>query len=157
MMGLLFVIIMACSVYGLFGIFASIALIVNVVMILAVMSLMQATLTLPGIAGIVLTIGLAIDANVLVFERMKEELRAGRSVMSAFDAGYKRAVATITDSNLTSLIASLVLFSFGTGPIKGFSVTMCIGIATSYFCALMLTRLMILTWLHYAKPKTIPV
>lgn len=157
LMGLLFVIIMACSVYGLFGIFASIALIVNVVMILAVMSLMQATLTLPGIAGIVLTIGLAIDANVLVFERMKEELRAGRSVMSAFDAGYKRAVATITDSNLTSLIASLVLFSFGTGPIKGFSVTMCIGIATSYFCALMLTRLMILTWLHYAKPKTIPV
>jgi preprotein translocase subunit SecD len=148
---------MACLVYGLFGIFASIGLIINLAMILAIMSLMQATLTLPGIAGIVLTIGLAIDGNVLVFERIKEELRAGRSILSAIDTGYNRARITITDSNLTALIAAMILFSFGTGPIKGFAVTMCIGVATSYFCALSLTRLIVLTWLHWKRPKVIPV
>jgi preprotein translocase subunit SecD len=157
LMALLFVTILICSVYGLFGVFASMALIVNMVMIMAVMSVLQATLTLPGIAGIVLTIGLAVDANVLIFERMKEELRAGRSIMSALDAGYTRALTTITDSNLTALISALILFSFGTGPIKGFAVTMSIGVATSFFCAIMLTRLMITTWLHHAKPKEIKV
>ncbi len=157
LMALLFVTILICSVYGLFGVFSSIALIVNMVMIMAVMSILQATLTLPGIAGIVLTIGLAVDANVLIFERMKEELRAGRSIMSALDAGYTRALTTITDSNLTALISALILFSFGTGPIKGFAVTMSIGVATSFFCAIMLTRVMITTWLHYAKPKEIKV
>jgi preprotein translocase subunit SecD len=157
LMALLFVTILICSVYGLFGVFASMALIVNMVMIMAIMSVLQATLTLPGIAGIVLTIGLAVDANVLIFERMKEELRAGRSIMSALDAGYTRALTTITDSNLTALISALILFSFGTGPIKGFAVTMSIGVATSFFCAIMLTRLMITTWLHHAKPKEIKV
>ena len=154
-MALVFVMTMAIIVYGLFGVFAAFSLLVNVTMIIAVMSMLQATLTLPGIAGIVLTIGLAIDANVLVFERMKEELRAGRTVLSAIDAGYTRALTTITDANLTSLIAALILFSFGTGPIKGFAVTLCIGVATSYFCAIMLTRLVILTWLRWKKPKTI--
>lgn len=157
MMALLFIVVLMCASYGLFGIFASVALTINVVMIMAIMSMLQATLTLPGIAGIVLTMGLAVDANVLIFERMKEELRAGRSIMSALDAGYKRALTTITDSNLTSFIAVLVLFSFGTGPIKGFAVTLCIGIGTSYFCALMLTRLIILFWLEMKKPKTIAV
>lgn len=157
LMALLFVTIMVCTAYGLFGIFASIALLVNMVMIMAIMSLLQATLTLPGIAGIVLTIGLAVDANVLIFERMKEELRSGRSIASALDTAYTRALTTITDSNLTSLIAALILFSFGTGPIKGFAVTMSIGVATSFFCAVMLTRLMITTWLHVKKPKVIPV
>ncbi len=157
LMGLLFVVITACMVYGLFGIFASVGLIINLALILAVMSSLQATLTLPGIAGIVLTIGLAIDGNVLVFERIKEELRGGRSILSAIDTGYTRARTTITDSNLTALIAAMILFSFGTGPIKGFAVTMCIGVVTSYFCALSLTRLMVLTWLHWAKPKAIPV
>ncbi|MGQ0527605.1 MAG: protein translocase subunit SecD [Alphaproteobacteria bacterium] len=155
LMALLFVIIMSITVYGLFGVFAAVGLIINLMLIMAVMSLLQATLTLPGIAGIVLTIGLAVDANVLVFERIKEELRDGRSVMSAIDVGYTRARTTITDSNLTSLIAGMILFSFGTGPIKGFAITMCIGVATSYFASLMLTRLIVLTWLRWAKPKTI--
>ena len=146
---------LAVTVYGLFGVFASIGLLVNMAMILAIMSTLQATLTLPGIAGIVLTIGLAIDANVLIFERIKEELREGRSIIAALDIGYKRALTTITDSNLTALIAALILFSFGSGPIKGFAVTMCIGVMTSYFSALMLTRLIIMTWLRWAKPKVI--
>jgi len=155
LMALLFVIIFATTVYGLFGMFASIALLVNMVMIMAVMSLLQATLTLPGIAGMVLAIGLAVDANVLVFERIKEELRSGRGIIASIDTGYQRARITIIDSNLTALISALILFSFGTGPIKGFAVTTCIGVATSYFCAIMLTRLMILIWLNAAKPKEI--
>lgn len=156
-MGTLFVIIGTVLAYGLFGVFASVALLVNIVMIIALMSMMQVTLTLPGIAAIVLTIGMAVDANVLIFERMKEELRAGRTIISALDAGYSRAMATITDSNLTTLIAAIILFSFGTGPIKGFAVAMCIGIVTSYFSAVMLTRLMTIMWLQYAKPKAIAV
>jgi preprotein translocase subunit SecD len=156
-MALLFVTVFACTVYGLFGVFASIALLVNMVIIIAVMSMLQATLTLPGIAGIVLAIGLAVDGNVLVFERIKEELRAGRSVLSSIDVGYKRARVTIIDSNLTALIAALILFSFGTGPIKGFAVTMCIGVMTSYFAAIMLTRLMVLTWYGWKKPKEMKV
>lgn len=157
LMAVLFVSIGMMAVYGLFGLFSALTLWINMAMILAIMSVLQATLTLPGIAGIVLTIGLAVDANVLIYERMKEELRAGRSISSALDHAYKRALTTITDSNLTSLIAAIILFSFGTGPIKGFAVTMSIGVVTSFFCALMLTRLMIATWLHHAKPKTIPV
>ncbi len=157
LMAVLFVTIMMCAVYGLFGVFASLTLWINMAMIMAIMSVLQATLTLPGIAGIVLTIGLAVDANVLIYERMKEELRSGRSIGSALDTAYKRALTTITDSNLTSLIAAMILFSFGPGPIKGFAVTMSIGVATSFFCAMMLTRLMITTWLHVYKPKSIPV
>jgi preprotein translocase subunit SecD len=157
LMALVFVTIFACTVYGLFGVFASAALLVNMVMIIAVMSMLQATLTLPGIAGIVLAIGLAVDGNVLVFERIKEEIRSGRSVLSAIDTGYKRARTTIIDSNLTALIAALILFSFGTGPIKGFAVTMCIGVVTSYFAAIMLTRLMVLTWYGMKKPKEMAV
>lgn len=155
--GTIFVIIGTCLAYGLFGVFASVALLINIVMIIALMSMLQATLTLPGIAAIVLTIGMAVDANVLIFERMKEELRSGRTIVSALDAGYSRAMATITDSNLTTLIASIILFSFGTGPIKGFAVAMCIGIVTSYFSAIMLTRLMTVVWLKTAKPKEIKI
>jgi preprotein translocase subunit SecD len=128
-----------------------------VALIFAVLSSLQATLTLPGIAGIVLTIGMAVDANVLIFERIREEIRAGRSPMSAIDAGYSRAMATITDSNLTTLIAALILFSFGTGPIKGFSVTLGIGIVTSFFAAIMVTRLMVVTWLHKRKPSALSI
>jgi preprotein translocase subunit SecD len=157
LMALVFITLFASLSYGLFGMFASVGLLVNTVMILAVLSMLQATLTLPGIAGIVLTMGLAVDANVLIFERMKEELRAGRGVLSALDTAYNRARTTIIDSNLTALIAALILFSFGTGPIKGFAVTMCIGVATSYFCAMYLTRLIILTWLRWKRPKTIEV
>jgi len=155
LIGLLFVIVFVTSVYGLFGIFASLALIINVTLIMGGLSMLQATLTLPGIAGIVLAIGLAVDGNVLVYERIKEELRAGRSPMAAIDVGYQRARTTIMDSNLTTLISALILFSFGTGPIKGFAVTTTIGVITSYFCALMLTHAMVMIWLRWAKPKAI--
>jgi preprotein translocase subunit SecD len=151
----LFVVIYLSLIYGLFGTFASFALLFNMVLIIAIMSFLGAILTLPGIAGIVLTIGLAVDGNVLVFERIKEELREGKTVISAVDTGYHRAQTTILDSNLTALIASVILFSFGTGPIKGFAVTMSIGVVTSYFCALMLTRLIVVTWLNWKRPKAI--
>jgi preprotein translocase subunit SecD len=136
---------------------ASVALLVNVSLIFALLSLLQATLTLPGIAGIVLTIGMAVDANVLIFERIREEVRAGRSPISAIDAGYGRAMSTIIDSNLTTLIAAVILFSFGTGPIKGFAVTLGIGIVTSFFTAIMVTRLFVVSWLNAKRPKTLPV
>jgi len=123
----------------------------------AILSSIQATLTLPGIAGIVLTIGMAVDANVLIFERIREEIRAGRSPISAIDAGYSRAMSTIIDSNLTTLIAAIILFSFGTGPIKGFSVTLGVGIVTSFFTAIMVTRLMVVVWLHSKKPSKIAI
>ena len=144
-------------VYGLFGVFANVALAVNMILILAALSLFQATLTLPGIAGIVLTIGMAVDANVLIFERIKEEVRAGRTPISAIDAGYSRAITTIIDANLTTLIAALILFFFGSGPIKGFAVTLSIGIVTSMFTAIMLTRLLIVTWLRRRRPAALPV
>ncbi|MBU6475623.1 MAG: protein translocase subunit SecD [Alphaproteobacteria bacterium] len=149
-------VLMTCS-YGLFGIFADIALILNMVFIFALLSMLQATLTLPGIAGIILTIGIAVDANVLVYERIREELRAGRSVLAAVDAGYVHAKATIIDSNITTLTVAVILFSFGTGPVKGFAVSMSIGIITSLFAALMLTRLMIVTWLRKARPTKIDI
>ena len=141
--------------YGLFGIFANIALICNIVFILAVLSIMQATLTLPGIAGIILTIGIAVDANVLIYERIREEIRRGRSTNASIDTGYRLALGTIVDSNLVTLIVALILFSFGHGPIKGFAVTMCIGIVTSMFSAIMLTRLLVLTWLRKKRPSTL--
>jgi preprotein translocase subunit SecD len=117
--------------------------------------MLQATLTLPGIAGIILTIGIAVDANVLVYERIREEIRNGRSPISAIDKGYQHAKGTIIDANVTTLIVALILFSFGSGPVKGFAVAMTIGIITSIFCALMLTRMIIITWLRKTKPSTL--
>lgn len=145
------------AIYGLFGFFANIALFLNIVFILAVLSMLQATLTLPGIAGIILTIGIAVDANVLIYERIREELRQGRTVLSAVDTGYKLALHTIIDANLTTLIVAFILFSFGSGPIKGFAVAMCIGIITSMFSAIMLTRLMVLVWLKKNRPTSLPL
>lgn len=153
--GLIMVLMLIC--YGLFGAFASVALFINMTLTMAVMTMIGATLTLPGIAGMVLTIGTAVDANVLIFERIKEEIRAGRSVIAAIDSGYQRAMSSIIDSNLTSLISGLILFSFGTGPIKGFAVTMSIGILTSLFSAIMLTRVMLIVWLKQTKAKTLPI
>jgi preprotein translocase subunit SecD len=118
---------------------------------------LQATLTLPGIAGIVLTIGMAVDANVLVFERIREEQRAGRTPISAVDAGYSRALTTIIDANLTTFIAALLLYMFGSGPVKGFAVTLAIGLCTSMFTALMVTRIMVVTWLRKRRPKRLPL
>jgi preprotein translocase subunit SecD len=143
--------------YGLFGLMAAVALLFNISLIVALLSLLQATLTLPGIAGIVLTIGMAVDANVLILERIKEEVRNGRTPISAIDAGYRRALTTIIDSNLTTLIAAILLFQFGSGPIKGFAVTLSIGILTSMFTALMLTRLFIVIWLRRRRPKILPI
>ncbi|MGC6473659.1 MAG: protein translocase subunit SecD [Candidatus Puniceispirillaceae bacterium] len=151
--GLALVIIYMMLSYGLFGLFADIALTVNIVLILGALSALQATLTLPGIAGIVLTMGMAVDANVLVFERIREELRGGRRVAQAIEAGYSRALSTIIDSNLTTLFAALFLFVFGSGPIKGFAVTLSLGIATSMFTALMVTRLLIVVWVNSKRPK----
>ena len=153
--GLILVIIYMLLSYGLFGALADVALMVNIVLILAALSALQATLTLPGIAGIVLTMGMAVDANVLVFERIREELRRGRSVNAAIDGGYQRAISTIVDSNLTTLFAALFLYVFGSGPIKGFAVTLAIGILTSLFTAVMVTRLLIVIWLERRRPKAL--
>ena len=157
MVAFLLIIAFMCVSYRLFGVFASIALFVNMFLIIALLSMLQATLTLPGIAGIVLTMGMAVDANVLIFERIREEIRNGRSILSSMDTGYSKAMASIIDSNLTTLIAGIVLYAVGTGPIKGFAVTMSIGIATSLFSAIMLTRLMLVIWMRVKKPKALPV
>lgn len=134
--------------YSLFGLYADIALAFNLVFLFAALSLLQATLTLPGIAGIALTIGMAVDANVLIYERIKEELRNGLRPVAAIEAGYTRAITTIIDSNLTTLIGAAVLFEFGTGPIRGFAVTLALGIVISLFTSISLTRLIVVTWLR---------
>ncbi len=143
--------------YGPFGIFANAALIINVMMLMGVLSLFQATLTLPGIAGIVLTIGMAVDANVLIFERIREELANGKSPLNAVSNGYERALGTILDANITTFIAAGILFAMGSGPIKGFSVTLAIGVATSVFTAFVLTRLIIANWLKARRPAQLVV
>ncbi len=138
--GFLLVVVFMAAYYRVFGLVADLALLTNLVLIVAVLSALQATLTLPGIAGIVLTVGMAVDANVLIFERIREELRAGSSPQAAIDSGYAKALSTIADANITTLIAAVVLFAFGTGPVKGFAVTLSIGIVTSMFTAIMGTR-----------------
>jgi preprotein translocase subunit SecD len=157
MISLILVVIFMVVVYGRFGLMADFALFINIALIFAVLSTLGATLTLPGIAGIVLTMGMAVDANVLIFERIREETLAGRGPIGAIDAGYKRALTTIIDSNLTTLIASVLLFAFGSGPIKGFAVTLSIGIMTSMFTAIMVTRLLIVFWLRRSRPQTLPI
>jgi len=129
--------------YRVFGLVANLALTLNLVTIVSILSMLQATLTLPGIAGIVLTVGMAVDANVLIFERIKEELQLNKNIQKAISAGYAKALLTIADANITTLIASLVLFSFGTGPVKGFAVTLSIGIITSMFTAIVVSRAVI--------------
>ena len=143
LIGLALVLVFMVIYYRVFGLVADLALVVNLVLIVAVLSTLQATLTLPGIAGIVLTVGMAVDANVLIFERIKEELRTGASTQAAINVGYEKAVATIADANITTLIAAIVLFSFGTGPIKGFAITLSIGIITSMFTAIIGTRALV--------------
>jgi len=155
--GLIGVVIFMLIAYGLFGIFANIALLANIGMILGVLSALQATLTLPGIAGIVLTVGMAVDANVLIFERIREELRAGKTPIAAVDIGFSRAVSTILDANITTFIAALILFWLGSGPVRGFAVTLSIGIFTSVFMALMFTRMMVALWLQQTRPRTVPI
>ncbi len=138
--GFVLVLVFMLLYYRAFGLFANTALGLNLVLIVAVLSMFQATLTLPGVAGIVLTVGMAVDANVLIFERIREELRNGNTPQASIHLGYDRALSTIVDANITTLIAAIVLFNFGTGPIKGFAVTLSIGILTSMFTAIFVTR-----------------
>ena len=143
--------------YGILGLFADIALIGNNFLMIGILTTLGATLTLPGIAGIVLTMGMAVDANVLIYERMREESHAGRSTIAALDAGFTRAYATIIDSHLTALIAAIALFWVGSGPIRGFAVTLSIGIVATLFTAYLVTRLIVSFWVRWARPRTVPL
>jgi len=151
--GLVFVAFFMILFYGFFGFIADFALLINIMIILAVLALIGATLTLPGIAGIVLTMGMAVDANVLIFERIKEELREKKSVFVAVEQGFNQAFRTITDSNITALIVAFFLYVFGNGPVKGFAVTLSIGIIASMFSAIILTRMLIAVWLKKRRPQ----
>ena len=143
--------------YGLFGAFANIALVLNVVLIVGLLSMLGATLTLPGIAGVVLTMGMAVDANVLIYERIREERAAGKSVISSIEAGFERAMSAILDSNVTTLIAALVLFFLGSGPVQGFAVTLALGIMTTLFTAYFVTKFVVATWYRWRRPKQLRV
>ncbi|TMV06367.1 protein translocase subunit SecD [Ruegeria sediminis] len=143
--------------YGLFGIFANLALIINVGLIFGLLSLIGATLTLPGIAGIVLTVGMAVDANVLVFERIREELKTAKGPARAIELGYEKALSAILDANVTTFITAVILFAMGSGPVRGFSITLGLGIITSVFTAIFVTRTMIVMWFERRRPKTIEV
>lgn len=151
------VIVFMILAYGRFGIIADLALLTNIFLIFGALTVLQATLTLPGIAGIVLTIGMAVDANVLIFERIREESRAGRSVISAIDAGYSRALGTILDANITTLIAAVILFQLGSGPVRGFAVTLAIGIFTTVFSAFTFSRLLVALWIRRRRPSALPI
>jgi preprotein translocase subunit SecD len=155
--GSILVIVFMLLTYRLFGVFANVAVAINVAMIFGVLSLLNATLTLPGIAGIVLTVGIAVDSNVLIYERIREEIRGGRTAISAIDAGFKRALSTILDSNITTFIAAAVLFYIGTGPVRGFAVTLGIGIITTVFTAFTLTRLIVAGWVRWKRPQRVPI
>ena len=143
--------------YGTFGVFANIALIINVGMIFGLLSLVGATLTLPGIAGIVLTVGMAVDANVLIFERIREELQTAKGPARAISLGYEKALSAIIDANITTLITAVILFVMGSGPVRGFAITLGFGIVTSVFTAIFVTRLMVVIWFERARPKQIEV
>lgn len=154
-MGLVFVFIVWS--YGLFGIFACVGLIANLFLTVACLSMLQATLTLPGMAGLLLTLGLSVDANILINERIREETKIGKTPFAAMEAGFSRAFSTIVDSNLTTLIKMMLLFAFGSGPVRGFAVTITLGIITSMFTATVLVRLMMVTWLRARKREALPV
>ncbi len=143
--------------YGLFGVFAGLALIVNMLMMLGALSMTQATLTLPGIAGLILTLAVAVDANVLIYERMRDEANAGRGAMAAADHGYQRALTSIFDANVTTMISALIMFAFGAGPVKGFAWTLSIGVVTSVFSAILVTQLLIGWWFRITRAKTLPI
>ena len=155
--GAILVVVFMLVTYALFGLFANIAVAINVLMIIGVLSFLNATLTLPGIAGIVLTVGIAVDSNVLIYERIREEVRNGRTAITAIDAGFTRALATILDSNITTFIAAAVLFFIGTGPVRGFAVTLGIGIITTLFTAFTMTRLIMAFWVRMVRPQTVPI
>ena len=143
--------------YGLFGVFAAVALIVNVLILIATLSVTQATLTLPGVAGLILTLAVAVDANVLIYERMRDEARAGRTPLLAADNGFRRALVSIFDANVTTLISAAIMFQFGTGPVRGFALTLSEGVLSSLFTAILITQVLIGWWFRSAKPKALPI
>ena len=151
------VLVFMAASYGLFGFFANIALLINVGLIFGLLSSIGATLTLPGIAGIVLTIGMAVDANVLIFERIREELVSAKGPARAIELGYEKAMSAILDANITTFIAAVILFVMGSGPVRGFSITLGLGIITSVFTAIFVTRLLVVMWFERRRPKTIEV
>ncbi len=155
--GAALVLVYMLTTYGVFGIFADIALLVHIAIIFASLILLGATLTLPGIAGIVLTIGMAVDSNVLIYERIREEVHAGRSIIASLDAGFKRAFATIVDSNVTMFVAAAILYYFGSGPVRGFAVSLALGILTTIVTAVTMTRMMIALWYQYVRPTKLPI
>ena len=155
--GLIAVVVFMIAAYGLFGVFTTVTVFINLFLMLGILSFIGATLTLPGIAGIILTIGMAVDANVLIFERMREEVKNGRSTKDAAEAGFSEAWSTILDSNLTTLVAAAVLFYFGSGPVRGFAVTLAIGIASSMFTSVTVTRVIIASWIAKYKPTKLPI
>lgn len=157
LIGIALVVLFMVVFYGLFGFFADIAMIINAFMTLALLALFDATLTLPGIAGIVLTVGMAVDANVLIYERMREEVRNGKSIYAAIEDGFRMAFGTIFDSHVTTFVAAIILYEFGTGSVKGFAVTLAVGIVCSLYTAVLVTRLMVVTWLRASKAKTLPM
>ena len=157
MIGTVTVLVLMFLTYGRFGFYANVALVINVLMILSVMALANATLTLPGIAGFVLTVGAAVDANVLINERIREEVRRGRRVFQAMEFGYKEASRAIYDANITNVIAAVLLFLFGSGPIRGFAVVLMIGIVTSVFTAVVITRMWASGWVKKNRPQTLNV
>ncbi len=155
--GFLLVVGFMGTFYGLFGWFANVALLVNLVLLIAVLSLFEAVLTLPGMAGLLLTLGMAVDANILINERIREETKNGRTPLNAMETGFKRAFSTILDSNVTAFLAHVMLFIFGTGPVKGFALTITVGIATTLFTATVLARLMMVRWYGARRPQLLPV
>jgi protein-export membrane protein SecD len=157
LMGLVLIVVALVGAYGLFGLFANVALVFNFILLIAAMSMLEATLTLPGIAGMVLSLGMAVDANVLIHERIREEIRAGRGPVMAIDAGYRTASGTITDSNLTVIISSAFLWIFGSGTVKGFAVTLILGTIISMFTAVVVSRLCTVVWLRRARPQVLPI
>ncbi|WP_297695978.1 protein translocase subunit SecD [Phenylobacterium sp.] len=156
--GLAATVVFMIAIYGfLFGGVSIIGLVVNGLMIIGIMSFTQATLTLPGIAGLILTLAVAVDANVLIYERMRDELRAGRSLIASMDAGFARAMATIMDANITHLLSALILFQFGSGPVKGFAWTLSIGVLTTVFSAVLVSQVLLGWWFRAARPKILPI
>ena len=151
------VLIFMLAAYGTFGLAADLALLINMMLLAAGLSALQANLTLPGIAGIILTVGMAVDANVLIFERIREENALGKTLFASVDAGYKRAMTTIIDANVTTFIAAVILYVLGSGPVRGFAVTLAIGIVTSFFTAFTVTRLLVSVWLTRTRPKELPI
>jgi preprotein translocase subunit SecD len=155
--GTVAVLILMVAAYGRFGVYASGALVINMAMIVAVMAMLNATLTLPGIAGFVLTIGASVDANVLINERIREESRRGRRIVAAIENGYKEASRAIFDANITNVIAATLMFIFGSGPIRGFAVVLMIGIVTSVFTAVVITRMWVSGWLKRSRPQELVI